>query len=112
MQEESGTKKDTSAEAQQPSTDLALDVDVARAVHRIVRAMHDGECPRCHILVDDFCMKLNGVVGQADHYLCTSCGFTIRYEEAQAAIIEFGPFMERNLAVFEEWRAKRNAEVP
>jgi uncharacterized protein YhaN len=30
------------------SDNLNLDHDEARALHRIVRAMHDGECPKCH----------------------------------------------------------------
>jgi hypothetical protein len=31
---------------------LNLDHDEARALHRIVRAMHDGECPNCHSIHD------------------------------------------------------------
>lgn len=41
--------------------DYALDVDfeVVRSIHRVVRAMHDGECPRCHFLFRAEAMMLN-----------------------------------------------------
>lgn len=31
--------------------------DVARALHRVVRAMHDGECPQCHSIFSSGAMR-------------------------------------------------------
>lgn len=87
--------------------DLNNDTDSserARALHRVVRAMHDGECPRCHLLTTSEAMAL-----PSGNHVCPHCEFTISKGEAQAAMEEFAPHMTRNLAVFEEWRLARKA---
>jgi predicted RNA-binding Zn-ribbon protein involved in translation (DUF1610 family) len=86
--------------------DLHLDVDfeTARALHRVVRGMHDGECPRCHQLFDSRAM-VSRLLDEPDTR-CPNCGFAITHAEKQAAIRAFAPVMERNLAVFEEWRSR------
>lgn len=83
----------------------ALDVDYeqARAVHRVVRALHDGECPKCHILHDS---RLTGSSSGGNDY-CPHCGFMISAEEKEAAMKLFAPIMEKNLEIFEKWRASR-----
>lgn len=92
--------------AQQPQrhNPLALDVnaDRARALHRIVRAMHDGNCPQCGALVPAEHMR----DGATLH--CRACGFTITPEEQAAALAEFAPFMKKNVEVFNQWRRERN----
>lgn len=94
---------------------LALDTNtanVARAVHRIVRAMHDGECPRCHKLFDS-----RPMIGHAEirvpslYHRCPNCGFEITSREVEAAIKFFGPIMEKNLEVFEGWRTTIGVEA-
>lgn len=91
---------------------LDTDVDTARAVHRVVRAMHDGECPRCHILFKSSSMLISdrslSAIGGDE--MCPKCGFMITRSEQQAAIDLFGPIMDRNLDVFEAWRASLKAE--
>jgi ribosomal protein L37AE/L43A len=82
------------------SETLNIDHDEARALHRVVRAMHDGECPKCHKVFDAKRMREAAVNG----WRCPSCMFLIRKEEADAVFAIFAPFMERNLAIFEEWR--------
>lgn len=95
----------------------ALDVDdfeVARSIHRVVRAMHDGECPKCHTLHSSDAMQSvrvannrspnDGYAKFATDLRCPSCGFTITDKEKQAAINKFATVMDRNLEVFEEWR--------
>lgn len=82
-----------------------LDVDdfeVARSIHRVVRAMHDGECPNCHLLFASTSM----LADRLDH-VCPHCGFTITKQESAAAIKMFAPVMKKNLAVFEKWRQQR-----
>lgn len=89
----------------EPAKFLALDVDfeTARAVHRVVRAMHDGECPFCHTLrAADEMRKVRD--GQYMHR-CPSCGFTITQEQSEAAIKLFAEPMRRAVEIFERWRS-------
>lgn len=81
------------------------DVDTAeraRALHRVVRAMHDGECPSCHQLwTSEQVRAPNG-----DGHECPGCGFVISAEESREALKEFAVFMDRNLDIFEHWRKR------
>jgi predicted RNA-binding Zn-ribbon protein involved in translation (DUF1610 family) len=82
---------------------LALDsFDCARAIHRIVRALNDGECPKCQAL-----HSASEVRRDDGDLVCPTCGFEIRKAEAEAAIVLFAEPMTRALAIFEEWRANR-----
>lgn len=75
-----------------------------RAIHRVIRAMHDGECPQCHNLYasTDMVREREGAM-VADH-VCPGCGFTITHEQSEAGLKLFGTFMEKNLEIFERWR--------
>lgn len=133
----------------------ALDVDhfeKVRSLHRVVRAMHDGECPKCHTLHDSRemlqydspqvrckqCGKTsaenkqkycgNGSWKDYSHkwepmptpspdakviaHLCPKCGFRITESESAAVMREFSVVMDRNCAVFEEWRSTRTEDTP
>jgi hypothetical protein len=83
----------------------ALDVDYEeiRSLHRVVRAMHDGECPRCHTLHNEVSMR----VAQPRDHRCPSCGFEIKAYEVEAVMRAFAPVMEKNLMVFLGWRDKQ-----
>lgn len=128
----------------------ALDVDHferVRSLHRVVRAMHDGECPKCHTLHDSrkmlqydrpqvYCtqcgktsrenrQKYCGDGSDKDYghrweplrrpeneailvaHMCPKCGFRITMEESVEVMQAFSAVMDRNLAVFEEWRSNR-----
>lgn len=92
-----------------------LDVDdfeVARSIHRVVRAMHDGECPRCHQLCESMNMRTRRADGQAEGFdmQCPGCGFKITAAEQHAAMLTFGPVMEKNLEVFERWRGTQDKD--
>lgn len=94
--------------SEQPVKFLNSDVslsDIARALHRVVRAMHDGECPKCHELHSSDRMR---DIDKHDRWVCPSCGFSISNEEADAALECFKPYMENNLKIFENWRKLRN----
>lgn len=95
----------------------------ARALHRVVRAMHDGECPKCHkvhpsdkmpfedwVYTDMSVYPPFGRVAKSG-WRCPSCQFEITTEEGEAALAEFAVFMERNLEIFETWRRKRRKEA-
>lgn len=92
---------------------LNSDHDEARALHRVVRAMHDGECPKCHKVHDSSAMR---TAWQSDHmgsplvwvkgWKCPSCGFRIMQQVAEAALLQFAKFMDRNCDIFEEWQTR------
>lgn len=87
----------------EPTVPEEMQFDEARALHRIVRSMHDGHCPKC------------GHLGSAemfrrDHlgtHECPKCGFYIRDSHAEKAMQEFKPFLQRSLVIFELWRDKQ-----
>lgn len=81
-----------------------LDVDHferVRSLHRVVRALHDGECPNCHRISN------SERVRQINRNECPHCRFTITADEMDAVSKEFAPVMAKNLAVFDEWRETR-----
>lgn len=71
----------------------------ARALHRVVRAMHDGHCPKCG------CLESADVFMRSHCHTCPSCGFTISIKEATLALEQFRPYLNRSVEVFEKWRA-------
>jgi hypothetical protein len=93
-------------------SNLNHDHDQARSLHRVVRAMHDGECPKCHRVFSS-----NAMVRYADKaqkvrwgWACPGCDFSITNEEGDAVLSQFGRFMDQNLEVFTKWRAQREAK--
>lgn len=87
---------------------LALDVSLekARALHRVWRALNDGDCPKCHHAVaatDIIRMNLKGGVWLK----CpnSDCGFHVMGEEITEIERMFAPAMDAAVAIFEEWRA-------
>ena len=99
---------------------LNLDHDEARALHRIARAMHDGECPQCHAVNESEKMRkmdpatkvtCEGGYTYKELWRCPECGFEITVAESEAIFRLFAPFMERNLAVFLRWREDRSPRL-
>lgn len=93
--------------------ELNLDVssqEEARAVHRVVRAMHDGHCPKCSYLgtSQDFEVqyaKGPGSLRIMDHK-CPNCGFRVTHRQAAEALRTFQPYMTSCVAVFEAWASR------
>lgn len=107
------------------AAELVLDVSAedARALHRIVRAVHDGHCPACGYLgpAEMFtkCNCLRNRIGTIHwpscpmydmRHECPQCHFTISADEAKAALRAFNPHLQKSLAVFEQWRGQPSAE--
>jgi hypothetical protein len=90
---------------------LDVDFETARSLHRVVRAMHDGECPKRHRLFESYLMRREKAADDAPRHnvtmQCPHCGFMITGQEADAVIAAFAPVMDRNLDVFEQWRQRR-----
>jgi hypothetical protein len=90
---------------------LCLDTDVlnkARALHRVWRALNDGDCPKCHHAVaatDVIRPQLkDGVWLKCPN---DECGFYVLGEEITEIERMFAPAMDAAVAVFEAWRADR-----
>ena len=73
----------------------------ARALHRVVRAMHDGHCPGCSYLD-----AASAFVRDGSH-VCPACEFRITAPEADAALKEFAPYLKEGYKVFMDWRLNR-----
>ena len=82
---------------------LALDVslDKARALHRVWRALNDGDCPACHRHFQATEMHRSGGIG------CPSCGFKVMDSEIDEIEELFAPAMDAAVAIFRQWRAER-----
>ncbi len=75
--------------------------ELERALHRVVRAMHDGHCPNCGHLEASYRFATG-----KDHK-CPKCGFFVTQDEADEALKMFHPFMKTSVALFPAWRANR-----
>lgn len=89
---------------------LALDVDLqqARALHRVWRALNDGDCPKCHnaVAATDI---IRPFVNNDIWIQCPNpeCNFHVTSEEVCEIETMFAPAMDAAVAVFEQWRATR-----
>jgi hypothetical protein len=88
--------------------------DRKRSLHRIVRAMHDGHCPKCSHLAGSELFrhytKKEHATGRAiipDGHKCPNCGFSITAEEEKDILAEFGPYYSKGLEVLAHWRKLR-----
>lgn len=98
---------------------IALDVSLekARALHRVWRALNDGDCPKCHTFhrASEIRQSFGRPVSMAEwngqfvreSIRCPTCEFTITCEEIAEIEKMFAPAMDAATAIFEEWRAKR-----
>ncbi len=85
---------------------MALDVSLekARALHRVWRALNDGDCPNCHAYHQATEMLRRWNVSQKG-IMCPSCSFCVTTEEIQAIEKLFAPAMEAAVKIFQDWRA-------
>jgi hypothetical protein len=68
--------------------------------------MHDGHCPKCgHLAAAELFVQL-GTAYSVDH-VCPACHFEVTEEEAKAALAQFGPYLQKSVEIFEQWRKKR-----
>lgn len=108
------SQRPTSPPPPRKNKPLALDVSLekARALHRVWRALNDGDCPKCHNAVaatDVIRPNLKGGVW----IKCPNpdCGFHVTGEEVTEIERMFAPAMNAAVAIFEEWRASRAAGI-
>lgn len=73
--------------------------ELARALHRVVRAMHDGHCPKCGHLASSMEFELS-----EGYHCCPECLFAITKEEADEALAMFLPYMQKNYDKFAAWQ--------
>ena len=99
---------------------LALDVSLerARALHRVWRALNDGDCPKCHTfhraseVKSSYPMttldKFDGF--KAESISCPTCRFTITRREIEEIEKMFAPAMDSAVKIFEDWRSEFESE--
>jgi hypothetical protein len=89
---------------------MALDVSLeqARALHRVWRALNDGDCPKCHhhFAASDMLRDWQTLIprGRIGAIQCPSCKFHVSGPEIDEIEKLFAPAMDGAVAVFEEWR--------
>lgn len=101
------------------NNELNLDVDVgdqARALHRVVRAMHDGHCPSCGYLASSEEFYIKGGLSpymsvhdehntfEQSRHQCPRCQFAITDDEAEEALELFLPYLRKSFEVFKQWQ--------
>ena len=84
---------------------IALDVSLekARALHRVWRALNDGDCPKCHTF-----HAATKIVRHEHGIACPTCCFCILRSEIEETEIMFAPAMDAAVAIFEDWRKQNN----
>jgi hypothetical protein len=83
------------------STNLHLDTSLekARALHRVWRALNDGDCPKCHKY-----HPATAILRGETFIQCPSCGFNVEQSEIEQIEKMFAPAMDAAVEIFEEWR--------
>jgi hypothetical protein len=83
---------------------VALDVslEVPRALHRVWRALNDGDCPKCHNF-----HAATQINRDSMGIMCPSCGFTVTLDEIEAIEKLFAPAMDAAVKIFESWSKER-----
>lgn len=92
------------------AADLQLDVSAegARALQRVIRAMHDGHCPKCGYLAASWRFVWRAwIIGPKQGHKCPSCRFYTTTAEETAALAAFAPHFLKSAFVFLEWRNGR-----
>lgn len=89
-----------------PSLGIDISVDEhARCLHRIVRSMHDGHCPKCGEIHAAEKMR------HETYWQCPDCGFLVDGADARAALREFQPIVHRSLSIWREWIRNRHTWI-
>ena len=86
---------------------IALDVSLekARALHRVWRALNDGDCPKCHQYRSATEMfRGHEFLSDAPAIACPSCNFHVTHQEIAEIEKMFAPAMDAAVAIFEAWR--------
>ena len=79
---------------------LDVDLDKSRALHRVWRALNDGDCPKCHNHYP--ATTVQRLIGNGVG--CPMCGFHVTGPEIDEIERLFAPAMDAAVAIFEEWR--------
>lgn len=104
--------QDMPSESQSVAKPVALDVSLekARALHRVWRALNDGDCPKCHAHLGAHGIKrweYNECCLDEAAMACPSCGFYVTHREIDDIEVMFAPAMNAAVAIFEQWRNER-----
>jgi hypothetical protein len=82
-----------------------------RAMHRVVRAMHDGSCPNCGHLAPSHKFELPEQLALSDDVLiahrCPACLYAITVAHEREVLQLFLPIAQRSRDVLDDWREGR-----
>ena len=82
-----------------PSLCLDVSLEQARALHRVWRALNDGDCPKCHKF-----HAATEIIRWPSRIICPSCDFFVSTDEITKIETMFAPAMDAAVAIFEAWR--------
>lgn len=91
---EAQDRAESNTGSREAELNLSVSAEDARAMHRVVRALHDGHCPSCGALHDSRAVKL------ATRHECPSCHFYITNDEAKQALDTFHDYMRKCCDIF------------
>ena len=89
-----------------PPLSLDVSLEKARALHRVWRALNDGDCPNCHKF-----HAATEIVRSSDAITCPSCWFHVKKTEIEAIEKMFAPAMDAAVAIFNKWRDENNNKL-
>ena len=81
--------------------------EIARALQRCLRAMHDGQSPQCSLIDLPERFRRPTVLNTVDRYYgyeCAACGFCIWETETEQIAKHFHPYLQRSAQILLEWR--------
>lgn len=108
-------------EEEKQNLHLDVSLEKARALHRVWRALNDGDCPKCHRFCPVGATGVERTATQAsklrpgafpvlDKLTCPNCGFFVTGEEIEAIEKMFAPAMDAAVEIFENWRKERKEQ--
>ena len=88
---------------------LDTSLEKARALHRVWRALNDGDCPKCHkFRPATEMLRFYEFPSDGPAVACPSCNFSVSHEEIKDIEKMFAPAMNAAVAIFEEWQLTRH----
>lgn len=104
------TSKTESSHLDMPHLHLDTSLEKARALHRVWRALNDGDCPKCHRHFQAARMYRPVDSHGNEGVMCPACKFHVTGKEIDKIEKLFAPAMDGCVAVFEKWREEESRQ--
>lgn len=104
---------ETPAEPSQAPLALDVNLEKARALHRVWMALNDGACPKCKkVVAATAVIRTTGRGSPQLQCPNLSCRFTITQDEIAEIERLFTPALDAAVAIFEDWREEWREQNP